>query len=233
MCSRFENKETGYSEVADADNWPKDHDALFPIRVGWWYDVLASYITDKTHLVLEGQSDVEIFNAVNLKLEEQNKTTLSSRILCVPGGGNKTNRLISLLRAEDVKIILFQDGDEAGVSRSKQLHHDYDIPYCVTSNFINQKESSIEDLFPKKFFVEIIQKIYPDYNIKEELIGSDQMITNFMDNLCKEKSYPSIDKLKIAIEIKKNIDDIPIETLDIFEKIFKKINKFADELDSQ
>ncbi len=224
----FEDKETGFSRVAETQNWPRDQDALFPIRVGWWYDVLNSYITKKTHLVLEGQSDVEIFNAMNNVLEKQSKNSLHSDILCVPGGGHKTSMLISLLRASDVNIILFQDGDDAGTNRAKNIKKEYKIPYITTSNFCNIQNSSIEDLFPPEFYLCAVTKAYPDLTISMNDIDPDKPILDSLKD--KFNNSEEFDKMKVVKCIIDNIDDVPEKSITTFAQIFDQINQLNDDI---
>lgn len=225
----FEDADTGFSQVAETQNWPNDKEALFPIRVGWWYDVLTSYITKKTHLVLEGQSDVEIFNTMNSVLEKRSKNSLHSDILCVPGGGHKTALLISLLKALDVDIILFQDGDSAGTSRAKNIEKQYSIPYITTSNFCNIQNSSIEDLFPQEFYLNAVAKAHPDLAISKNDIAPNKPI---LDSLKDKVDYSEeLDKMKIVKCLIETIDSVPEDVIDRFEKIFSRINQLNDEID--
>lgn len=218
-----EDEETGVSRVAETQNWPHDQEALFPIRVGWWYDVLSSYVTKKTHLVLEGQSDVDIFNAMNLVLERQCKRTLSSNILCVPGGGNKTPSLVSLLKSLDVKIILFQDGDDAGTNRARDMKSRYNIPCCTTLDFCDIPNSSIEDLFPQDFYFGAVKQAYPDLDVDKHLV-SNTLSVNILKTISEEYQI-KLDKLKIAQFLITNIDSVPESSIEIFENIFSQINR--------
>lgn len=221
----FEDTNTGFSCVAEAQNWPHDQEAMFPIRVGWWYDVLASYITQKTHLVLEGQSDVEIFNAMNRVLEKNNKQSLNSNILCVPGGGNKTAHLISLLKASNVRIVLFQDGDKAGVSRAKKIQQQYKIPYYTTSDFCAISNSSIEDLFPRDFYLRAVKKAHPNINIVQDDIESNTPILNSLkSNLAGSEN---LDKMKIVKHLVDDIDNVSDDSIDTFVQIFSKVNQIV------
>lgn len=220
----FEDTKTGFSRVAEAQNWPRDQEALFPIRVGWWYDVLTSYITPKIHLILEGQSDVEIFNTMNRILEKMGKESLISDVLCVPGGGHKTTHLVSLLKASNVRIILFQDGDDVGISRSRALRQQHNIPYATTKEFCSISNSTIEDLFSKEFYLNAVKKAYPDLPIDDHYATSDAPIINLL-----KKNHPDLDldKMKVTTCLVGHIDDVSEDSINIFEKIFCTINELA------
>ena len=219
----FEDQETGFSCVAETQNWPRDQEALFPIRVGWWYDVLNSYITQKTHLILEGPIDVDLFNTMNRVLEKRHKETLSSDILCVPGNGNKTSSLVSLLKALDVRMILFQDGDDAGTKRGKDIKSNHGISYCTTSEFCEMPNSTIEDLFPPDFYFDAVKKTYPDLNVENHIV-SGQSATNILKTISQESST-ELNKLKISQCLIAEIDKVPESSVLTFEKIFSKINQ--------
>ena len=225
----FEDSETGFSHVAETESWPRDNDALFPIRVGWWYDVFSSYILNKIHLVLEGQSDVEIFNAMNDLLDRTNKQTLSPNILCVPGGGSKTTHLVALLRAYKAKIILFQDGDNSGKNRARDIKKNYHIPYSLTSDFCSINNSSIEDLFPRGFYLDAVKSAYSDIELTLENITPNESIIKSLKSIFESNAI-QLDKLKIANHLIKQLDNAPEIVITTFEKIFTKINELNAKL---
>ena len=225
--SVHEDKESGYTKISKDGEWPKDKDALFPIRVGWWYNVFNAYIQDKIHLIVEGPTDVLILNSISKELDKQSKTHLFSDILVVPGEGKKTRLLVSLLFAQDVTMILFQDSDKAGRDRSDQIKHDYNIHYLL----IPKTDSSIEDLFPEDMYLTAVKKIYPDllidFNDKEKHIF---MITKRLSELFKRKKLEKMDKYNVTKELIKLIPNYP-ECVKPFEDTFSQINNLALKLE--
>jgi len=224
--SVYEDKDSGYTKIANNGEWPKDQDALFPIRVGWWYDVFNSYIQDKIHLIVEGSTDMQIINAIKKQLEKKSKPSLHSDILVVPGGGKKTRILVSLLYAQDVKMILFQDGDQAGKYRSNQIKKDYGISFVLTSD----TESSIEDLFSEDMYLTAVKNAYSDYSLDfNESEKQIPMITKRFEKLFERKGLGKMDKYVVTKELIKIIPDNP-ESVQPFEEIFSKINNIASKI---
>jgi len=224
--SVYEDKDTGYTKVANDGEWPNDMDALFPIRVGWWYKVFNSYIQDKIHLIVEGPTDMDIINAIRKELEKQKISSLNSDILAVPGDGARTGRLVSLLYAQKVKMILFCDSDNSGKSTGARLLNDFGIKFLTTS----EEESSIEDLFSSEMYLKAVNTVYPDINL--QFTDSEKkllMITKRLEKLFARNKLEKMNKYRITQELIKLIPDYP-ECTKPFEKIFLRINDMASKL---
>jgi len=122
-------------------------------------------------------------------------------------------------------MILFQDGDNAGKDRSIKIKKDYDIPYLLT----DEKESSIEDLFPQEIYLKSVKLAYSaitlDFNESEQKIT---MITKRLEKLFERKGL-EMDKYLITQKLVKIIPDNP-ESVQPFEEIFSKINNIASKI---
>ena len=220
----YEDKNTEKIIVSSDGVWPKDAEALFPLRLSWWNSVYQTYIVNKVHMLVEGLTDLQIFQEINKLMNDNNREVLDPSIVIVPGGGNKMGSLISILTASHVAQFYFLDGDKSGCAMAERYKKDFDLNGFTTKDFTKLDNSSLEDLIPRKIYLTAVKSAYnlPDINLEEN--GS--MVTQEVDKYLK-KNFNGIDKLKITKELLPLLRDCPKDICDTFEPVFKKINEIA------
>ena len=219
----YEDKNTKRIMVSTNGIWPKDAEALFPLRLSWWNSVYQSYMVDKVHMLVEGITDVQTFKKINKIMISKGKKGLGSDIVIISGGGNKTGSLISILMASEVAQFYFLDGDESGLSREQRYIRDFELKGLTTKEFSRQDHSSLEDLIPRQTY---LKAVAPAYDLSEiTLDESDAMITQQVNEFLKNKDLDRGDKIKITKELLPLLDGISEDICNIFEPIFTRINE--------
>ena len=97
---------------------------------------------------------------------------------------------------------------------------------------------SIEDMFPEDYYLKFVELTYQKELGEKEittisLTSQDPMIVRRIEEFFKEKGLPEFHKSRPARAIlnefgKINIDALPDDLINNFEKIFEKINKLVN-----
>ena len=219
----YEDKEIEKIMVSNNGRWPKDAETLFPLRLSWWNSVYQSYMIDKTHMLVEGITDSQIFKEVNKIMIENEKKPLDVDLAVVPGGGNKMSSLISILMASDVTQFYFLDGDKPGLSRAQHYTTKFGLKGLTTKDFTKLDDSSLEDLIPRETYLEAVKSAYGLSEINLEANGT--MVTRQVDEYLKSHNLERLDKLRVTKELLPLLHGTSQEVCNIFEPIFKKINE--------
>lgn len=228
----YEDQETKAIMVSTNVVWPRDAEILFPLKISWWNSVYQTYLQDKIHLLVEGTTDFEILTEINKVLLENRKTGLDSDIAIIPGGGNRTGSLISILKASNIKQFYFLDGDDTGITNAKNYSTHLGIRGITTNDFCKFKYSTLEDLIPSKIYQQAVKDAYNLPNLTLDPNTDTGMIVSKIKNYL-QKNDLEIDKIKINQELLQLIHDNSKEICAKFEPIFAKINSIKQEINSQ
>ena len=218
----YEDKKTEKIMVSTNGMWPKDDETLFPLRLSWWNSVYQSYMANKVHMLVEGFTDVQVLKKINEIMISEHKTSLDLDIAIIPGGGNKTGSLISILIASEVAHFYFLDGDESGLIRAQRYIKDFDLKGLTTKEFSNQSHSSLEDLIPRKTYLQAVKSAY---SLSELTIDENStMITQQVSKFLEDKGLGRNDKVKITEKLLPLLSGVSKEICNTFEPIFIRIN---------
>ena len=140
-------------------------DSLFPLQGALGYEVQQSLFIGPNSLIVEGVSDMLFLKTISAQLEREDKEGLSNKWVITPVGGiGKVSTFVSLLRSQEgmniCTLLDIQDKDSQLVEdlyKSKILKKKQVLTYA---DFLNSKEADIEDLFDKKFYLELVSKEY-------------------------------------------------------------------------
>jgi predicted ATP-dependent endonuclease of OLD family len=224
----------GTTKVSE-DVWPSDKDTLFPLQAALGYSIAQTLFYSKRQVIVEGITDYWIFKSISEGLQRNKRQGLKEELVIVPAGGvNKLLPLASMLKGHGIEITIVLDGDEPGRRKGKEIQKSLlveDNGKCIfIGDFINNKQGSIEDIFPKEFYVNAVKEAYGNLELnfteEEEKIES---ITKRVESAFKRLGYGEFSKWRpartILDKIGSDFDMIPEESLKVFEKIFNFINK--------
>ena len=221
----YEDKDTEKITVSNNGAWPKDAEALFPLRLSWWNSVYHAHVVNKTHMLVEGVTDSKILEEINKLMANNGKEVLDPNLTIIHGGGNRMGSLISILMASHVTQFYFLDGDQPGCARAKRYKEDFGLNGITTKDFSELDNSSLEDLIPREVYLMAVKSAHNLSDINLEENGS--MVTQQVDKYLKSKDLDGIDKLKITKELLPLLHNHSEDICNIFEPIFKKINKMV------
>ena len=219
----YEDKKAEKIMVSTNGMWPKDAETLFPLRLSWWNSVYQSHMANKVHMLVEGFTDVQVLKKINEIMISEHKTSLDLDIAITHGGGNKMGSLISILMASEVAHFYFLDGDESGLIRARRYTNDFDLKGLTTKEFSNQAHSSLEDLIPRKTYLQAVKSAY---SLSELTIDENStMITQQVSKFLEDKGLGRNDKVKITEKLLPLLSGISEEICNTFEPIFTRINE--------
>lgn len=223
----------GTAQVS-TDVWPSDKDALFPLQAALGYSIAQTLFYSKYQLVVEGLSDYSILKAMNELLTRKKMRTLGSKIIITPAGGTRNMMpLASILKGQEVKMVVLLDGDQPGIQKEKQLKEKLLVDCLLVSSFVSKENAEIEDLFPEEFYLKALKEAYLDKDVKfTEEENKIQNIIGRLKSAFKRLKLEDFEKWKVAnvlvdwIQKDSGENKIPQETCKHFESLFTKVNSF-------
>jgi len=225
----YENKSLKKSQVSQ-DAWPSDQDALFPLQAGLGYSIAQTLFYAKRQLVVEGLSDFEILKAMSNKLSLEDRPSLNPNIIVVPAGGTRNVMpLASMLKGHKVKMVVLLDGDEVGKRKNQELKKRLKVNTILITDFIEENEGEIEDLFAEKTYLEAVKKAYSNISIKfSQEEKKEKCISKRVKKLFirKDETYEKWRPLRVISEwIRTDNELIQEDSIARFEQIFETVNK--------
>ena len=227
--------ETDKGSVISDSVQEKDPNTLFPLQAALGYDIAQNLFISKKNLLVEGVSDLVILTAMSSILEAEKREGLRNDITIVPTGGlEKVATFISLLRGSQLEIACLLDSytDPTGKAKMENLIAEKIIQknkiHFFDEFLETHNKADIEDLFVKQDYLNLFNFAFPDTQIKLSELNQDikQIIIQINKHINKGFNHylPANEFVKRGIKK----DDLSPETLDNFEKVFKKINKLFE-----
>jgi predicted ATP-dependent endonuclease of OLD family len=228
----YEDGKDGSTRVTE-DPWPNDADSLFPLQAGLGYAIAQTLFFANKQLVVEGLTDYSILRAMNQLLISKGKTSLLQDAVITPAGGIRNLMpLASMLVGNQVKLVILLDGDQAGISKGKQVKEELLQECLYVSNYARKAPSTIEDLLPEELYLQAVKDSYPEidfsFTADEKNIAG---IVGRIESILKRNGVGRFEKWKPTniivewISNTKSIHSIPDDTLDKFEFIFRDTNR--------
>ena len=229
--------ETDNGSVISDSVQEKDPNTLFPLQAALGYDIAQNLFISKKNLLVEGVSDLVILTAMSGILEAEKREGLRNDITIVPTGGlEKVATFISLLRGSQLKIVCLLDSytDPQGKAKMENLIAEKIIQknkiHFFDEFLETHDKADLEDLFVKQDYLNLFNSAFNEHS-DIQLADLNQDIKQIIIQINKYLSIDRYNHYRPANEFaKKGIkkDDLSPETLDNFEKIFKKINKLFE-----
>ncbi|MDP1714349.1 MAG: AAA family ATPase [Anaerolineales bacterium] len=231
-------KERGTKVITDV--LEATDDSLFPLQGALGYEIYQTLFVGPFSLVVEGVSDLLMLQTISGVLEKQGRTGLSQKWTITPvGGADKVPTYVSMLSSQKGMLIAtlidIQTKDRQQVEnlyKKKLLKKQNVLTYA---DFLKRDEADLEDVFGDDFYCQLVNMEYKLELKPKDLPGSNprilvRMEEHFKNQPIKEKA--SFNHYRPARYFAENINNIekniPSKTLDIFEKIFKALNKLIE-----
>lgn len=141
-----------------------DRDTLFPLQAALGYQIAQSVVLGAHTLLVEGPADLLYIRAVSNELWSRGRTGLDKRWqICPAGRLDKIAAFINLFGASKSQIavlIRYDKRQQAKLDRFKQTKLLQDRHVFAVTDFIQQDEGAVEDLFGAGFYVALVNSAY-------------------------------------------------------------------------
>lgn len=229
--------ETDKGSIISNSVQEKDPNTLFPLQAALGYNIAQNLFISKKNLLVEGVSDLIYLQTMSTILEDAGKDGLNSEITIVPTGGlEKVSTFISLLRGNDLQNVSLLDSytDPKGKAKLDNLIVQKIISeknILFFHEFIeNRRKADIEDLFTTKEYLAFFNEAFKEHkDIKEAELNAD--IESILLQINKHLNIDRFNHYRPANLLAQKgmkAKDFDQQTLDNFEKVFKKINKLFE-----
>lgn len=215
-------------------------DSLFPLQGALGYDISQTLFVGPNCLIVEGVSDLLYIQTISAVLSSQKREALSEKWTITPvGGSDKVPTFVALLGAQKglkiATLIDFQTKDRQTIENlyKKKLLKKQNV--LTFSDFTATPEADIEDMFGVDFYIRLVNEEYSSH-LQSQLSVIDltsqkpRIIQRFEDYFSNNPMKDNVNfnhyrPARYFIEnISKLEPDLPVETLDKFEKAFKVLN---------
>ncbi len=227
-----EEKNRDEGSKVTSDVLTSDPDTLFPLQGALGYDLAQHMFISKNNLILEGTSDFTYISIISDFLLDKGRTGLKSEWTLIPvGGADLIPTFVALLGIHlDLTVII--DARKEGNQKLSNLSNKGYLKSkrIITLNEITgSKLADIEDLFSSQDYIDLYNDSFNKKHKVEELKGSDQIV----NQIARLEEIPRFNHGKPADVFLRNrdkyLDNISVETLDNFEKLFETVNATFEE----
>lgn len=206
-------------------------DTLFPLQAALGYDLAQSLFVGPHNLVVEGSSDFTYLTTLSEYMEEKGRSGLDTRWDVTPvGGADKVPTFVALLRTQtDITVLL--DASGTGNQRLADLADDglLDGKRILTvGQILRRRRADIEDLFEESEYLELYNKAFSTNVEASDLQGNDPIVKRIERHAGKEFNHgrPATALLRERTDV---LPRLSTETLDRFERLFRRINQTLSE----
>lgn len=228
----FDTEKNG-SVIKDSTQ-EKDPRTLFPLQAALGYDIAQNLFINKKNLVVEGISDLTYIQFMSELLNNNGGEGLKNSISIVPAGGSdKVASFVSLLRGQDLDIVVFMDTFKDQKSRDRlanleeqEIIKSKNIIFTHSFSINKSAPSDIEDLFDQRDYLRLFNSTYPDKQFKTA--DANKPIMPQLEAHMKSHSVKNFNHYTPAKHLLKNpldIEDFCPETIKAFTELFRTINK--------
>lgn len=226
--------ETDKGSVISDSIQEKDPNTLFPLQAALGYDIAQNLFISKKNLLVEGVSDLTALTAISSILEEENRESLREDITIVPTGGlEKVATFISLLRGSELEIVCLLDSyrDAKGKAKMNKMIEGKLIQKSKVRFFDEfldaYSQADLEDLFAKSDYLKLFNSAFHEIeDIKQEdLNPSIKQVIIQLNKHINKKRFNHFRPINEMVKIGAKKSYFEEESLNNFEKVFKKINE--------
>ena len=243
ICNEDRDQGTTVSE----NIYGADKDARFPLQAALGLSMSQSLFVGKQNLVVEGVTDFWLIQTMSETLRSSAAECLDEQIVVTPAGGaTKAAYVSTILRGQELDVIILLDSDKEGRQAKEKLIHQRFIEnrqiLSVGQAIGREVDVEIEDLFPDEFYLKFVNEAY-----RHELNGTPLTIEEvrrsrlprlvqkisdaFLARDLKDEKGSStfrkgrVDK-RIMSELPKiDTDELPSELVNNFSSLFSLINQ--------
>ncbi len=207
----------------------KDSDTLFPLQAALGYTLAQNLYVSERNLLVEGISDLVYLSHFSSVLNEMGREGLNDKITIVPvGGAEKVSTFISLMRGNELNCVCLLDTlteQKAKENLRKMVEQKLivDKKILFADSFTSFQYSDIEDFFTKDDYLKLYNGAF-NSQITAGEIDNSKGIMGQLKHLNGNKAFnhyvPSRYMMVHIGELQFSDD-----TLNVFEEVFKTINK--------
>jgi predicted ATP-dependent endonuclease of OLD family len=204
---------------------------------------MSGLLGNRQTLIVEGGDDALILQKLSGVLKRAGREGLSDRIYPMPAdGASKTPMYAGFLVGQGWDAAVLLDSDGAGEEARKKIKRLYLDHLGRGAKFrvfmlgqaagIIQNESSIEDIFPRDFYLDCVNSAYRTAILEADLpVDGSPLICDRVEQVLQQKhGRAELDKGLVMKELLKRFDSwddvgkLPAGLADRAEKLFKAIN---------
>ena len=141
-----------------------DHDTLFPLQAALGYEITKGLYVGEHTLLVEGPADLLYLKAMSNELAKRDRVSLDSRwVVCPTNGIDKIAAFVSLFGGNKphVAVLLpFVKGQRAEIDNLKQSKLLEKSHILIVAEFVPQAEADIEDLMAPELFINLVNCAY-------------------------------------------------------------------------
>ena len=236
--------ETENGIVVTDDLTQSQPEGKFVLQAALGMSGTTSYLVAQRNLVVEGVDDYWIITELSRLLDGAGLPALPTDVFITPAGGaSEAGYIATFMIGQKLDVVVLLDSDKAGEDAREKLvkkwltryhstpAHVLSLGECVG---VQDREFSIEDLFPDDFYLERVKKVYGKQlaaagETDLELVGNDQLCKRVERAL--EKIGIKFNKGSVAKVIRsdlcklKSADDLPEQTKKMAQKLFERIRE--------
>lgn len=220
------------------DEWPLDHDSLFPIQAGVAFQLAQGLFVAKKQLILEDISDLWLILGLNYAMDFAGRKTICPDLKIIPSGGLSTIMpLASLLKGNHVDAAVLLSGSDPGLPLlKKQIEHLFDSGQnrCLfIGDYLHNPNATLEDIFNEELYLSCVRDTYPQVHLhfvpEEEEMGGivARLLALFLRN-----QAGSFEKWRVAERVCNRIFEDPAivgyQTLETCEHLFSDVNRICE-----
>ena len=223
-----------------------DADTLFPLQGALGLAATQSLFVGEHTLLVEGPSDILYLQALSGALEACGRTKLDSRwTVCPAGGIDRIMPFVSLFAGKHLHVAVLSDeahGVKGRVNRIRQSDILKAGHFYTVTDFIDEPEGDIEDIFDPEIYAEIVNRSYElpeSHQISLEKLNQDTSTTRLVKKIealfnVMPEAIPEFDHYTPAAWLIRNPDMLteksePIQrTLSVAEQVFETFNSLLE-----
>jgi predicted ATPase len=238
--------EKGKGSFVTDDFTQSQPEAKFVLQAALGMSGSSSYLVAQRNLVVEGVDDFWILTQLSRLMKSSGEASLPDDMLITPAGGaSEAVYITTFMVGQKLHVVALFDSDRAGYEARDSLvkkwltKYQYQSKYAQALNLgdcvqVANREFSIEDIFPKEFYLQKVQEVY-----KKELLGAgrESLSLTGNDQLCKQAERAleeygiKFNKGSVAKVIRDTLshmqkaEELPKETKEMAKKLFQVITE--------
>lgn len=139
-----------------------DPDTISPLQKALDFEITQTLFVGRHTLLVEGPSDLLYLQWFSQKLKEFGKSGLDYR-WCISkvGGIDRIPGFVSLFRGNNLHIAALMDVQKGHKQKIENARNALEENHLLlTSDFAEQEEADLEDVFGREFYVDLVNKAY-------------------------------------------------------------------------
>ena len=235
--------QTGHSRIS-IDGWPKDRETIFPLQAAAGYAMVRGLFQHKKNVLVEGMADYLYLHSLNLHCRTRSRQSLSDDIYITPCGGTKNvGHIASLFLGQKVRPVILLDGDDAGRARQdslmKELYAGNEKAVLMLGDVLDQEECEIEDIIGEETILAALSEfVGKTVSLNQDDRNRGSLVDQIKRAACRDNVElsegwkPEVAHRIVVSWSTAKSTEIPEDTLDRGERLFKELTRRFEDIDS-